>query len=199
MAVLLATPEIGIDTFLMTGKFMGWPFAFLRLGAALIIAIIAAVAVARASSADSSGPVGPAAVSGPFVDEGQEPVPALTRAARGVDELVEHILPWTVLGLVMAGLVAVAIPEGRLDGLGFFGLDVLVVSVVAIPTYVCAVSATPLAAVLIAKGISPGAVLAGLLLGAGSNVATLGFMRRSFGARATMVGVIALVLSLRPL
>ena len=37
--------------------------------------------------------------------------------------------------------------------------------------------------------------VAGLLLGAGSNVATIAFMRKSFGGRATVVGVVALVVS----
>src|SRR5690606_12369970 len=54
-------------------------------------------------------------------------------------------------------------------------------------------SATPLAAVLIAKGLSPGAALVGLLLGPATNLATLGFMRASFGARATWGASIAAV------
>lgn len=58
---------------------------------------------------------------------------------------------------------------------------------------VCAASATPLAAVLIAKGLSPGAVLVGLLLGPPTNVATLAFVRTTYGIRATALCLSAVV------
>ena len=57
----------------------------------------------------------------------------------------------------------------------------------------CASSATPLAAVLIAKGVSPGAVLSGLLLGPATNIATLAWLRKAFGKRATIWGSIGLL------
>src|SRR5262249_41117328 len=63
----------------------------------------------------------------------------------------------------------------------------------AVPSYVCASSATPMAAVLIAKGLSPGAALAGLLLGPATNLATVAWLRRSFGARAAWFGISGLV------
>ena len=65
------------------------------------------------------------------------------------------------------------------------GADIFVVTLLAVPSYVCASSATPLAAVLLAKGISPGAVLCGLLLGPATNLATLAWLRRAYGPRAT--------------
>src|SRR5690606_18496796 len=65
-------------------------------------------------------------------------------------------------------------------------VQLLVVSLVAIPSYICAPSATPLAAVLIAKGLSPGVVLVALLLGPVTNVVTLFFLRRGYGLRATI-------------
>jgi hypothetical protein len=41
--------------------------------------------------------------------------------------------------------------------------------------------------------MSPGAALAGLLLGPATNVATVGFLRQHFGGRATLVGLAGLI------
>lgn len=195
MAVLIATPEIGVDTFIMTGQFFGWELAVVRAAAAIAVAIVAALVVsamvvprapARASAdADETGPF--------RLDSAGDPEPALRRALAGIVDLAEHILPWTIVGIAAAGFVAAMVPEGRLDGLAHTGLDIVVISLIAVPAYVCAVSATPLAAVLVAKGVSTGAVVAGLLLGAATNVATIGFLRRTFGMRATIVGLVSLV------
>ena len=78
--------------------------------------------------------------------------------------------------------------------MGGTGLDVLLMALVAVPTYVCASSATPLAAVLWAKGLSPGAALVGLLLGPATNVATIGFLRGAYGKRATTWTLAVMVL-----
>ena len=94
---------------------------------------------------------------------------------------------------VAAAYVEAMLPLDSLEALGAGGLDIVVVSLVAVPSYVCAGSATPLAATLLAKGLSPGAVLAGLLLGPATNVATLGFLRAAYGLRATVAGLVATV------
>jgi len=129
-------------------------------------------------------------------DEHQHAAPPEGRIRRflhSLDELVEHTGPWILIGLVAAAYVTVLVPSGALGELPW-GVDIVLVTLVAIPTYVCAVSATPLAAVLVLKGLSPGAALAGLLLGPATNVATLGFMRQIFGRRATLLGLGAAVL-----
>ena len=90
--------------------------------------------------------------------------------------------------------VQATLPTGAAADLARSGLDILVVSAVAMPSYVCAASATPLAAVLLAKGFSSGAVLAGLLLGPATNVATIGFLRAAFGTRAALVTLGGLIL-----
>jgi hypothetical protein len=70
---------------------------------------------------------------------------------------------------------------------------VLIVALVAMPMYVCAASTTPMAAVLLAKGVSPGAVLVGMLLGPATNVATVGVLGRAYGGKATFVGIVVIL------
>src|SRR5690606_13077070 len=155
------------------------------LVAAVLLAMIAALAVHRAAPAPVSHVCGglPGDARGTFA----------RRFFASFDELLVHIAPWTAVGLVAAAYVQATLGEGSLTAFGVYGLDFLVVTLIAVPSYVCAAAATPLAAVLLAKGMSPGAVLVGLLLGPATNVATIGFLRASYGLRAAVVGVGALV------
>lgn len=107
------------------------------------------------------------------------------RFGRALFELIEHSGPWMALGLVAAAYVDALLPAAGLSTLPV-GVDLLVVTVVSIPAYVCASSATPLAAVLVMKGLSPGAAMVGLLLGPATNLATLGFLQKRYGLRATI-------------
>jgi len=77
----------------------------------------------------------------------------------------------------------------------------MVFALLGLPLYVCASASTPLVAVLVAAGVSPGAGLALLLTGPATNVATLGILTRMHG-RSFAVGfavtmtVVAVVLGL---
>lgn len=106
---------------------------------------------------------------------------------------------WTLIGLIAAAYLQAALADGALGAIGKSGLDLLIVTLLAVPSYMCAASAMPLAAVLLAKGMSPGAVLCGLLLGPATNVTTLAWLRRRFGARATWCSVAALIATTWPL
>ncbi|MDH5676381.1 MAG: permease [Myxococcales bacterium] len=189
VAFLLSTPELGVETFALTVRFLGWPFALLRLAGALLVAVVAALLLARFASASAQlEPVAASCGAGcdsdcPFGSGEPRPLPA--QILGHFDDLLYHIGAWTLLGLLAAAYVQAALSEEALAGIGQSGLDVLVISALAIPSYVCASSATPLAAVLLAKGVSPGAVLAGLLLGPATNLATVAWLRKSFGAHAT--------------
>jgi uncharacterized membrane protein YraQ (UPF0718 family) len=193
VAFLLSTPELGIETFALTVRFLGWPFAIVRLVAAVLVAIVGAMALALALGKDNND-TEPQSVM-PFAEEPGSDRPLALRLLAHFEELLYHVGPWTVVGLIAAAYLQAVLPDGAMGGMSELGLDVIVITAVAVPSYVCAASATPLAAVLLAKGLSPGAVLAGLLLGPATNIATVGWLRRSFGTRATAWGIGALVVA----
>jgi HflK protein len=94
------------------------------------------------------------------------------------DDLVGQLL----LGILIAGIVTALLPN--LAFLHFVRGSVwgyLIMLAVGIPTYVCATAATPIAAGLIAGGISPGAALVFLLAGPATNTASLVVLGRNFG------------------
>jgi len=188
VAFVLATPELGVETLLLTGRFLGWEFAVLRLVGAVLVAVMAALVAGRLIGGHDPAP--PLATTDLELHAGES---RLQRGMTQLDYLFVHILPYTMVGLLAAAYVEVALDADALSGLTYGSLDILVVTIVSVPIYVCAASATPLAAVLIAKGLSPGAALVGLLLGPATNLATLGFMRASFGVRATVGATLAAV------
>jgi hypothetical protein len=155
---------------------------------ALLVAFVAAVVVALMVRGE---PVKTDRNEDLVAEQSEGPWP--TRVLAAFDELFQHVGAWMILGVVAAALLEVALPKDAFAELDSTLLQFVVITLVAIPSYVCAPSATPLAAVLLAKGISPGAVLVGLLLGPATNVATIVFLRRWFGTWAAAVGVGAAV------
>ncbi|MEE3326156.1 MAG: permease [Myxococcota bacterium] len=191
VAFLFATPELGVESFALTVQFLGWPFAIVRLVAAIGVAVIAALVIARHMGGATSVLQSGGEPLGPEPEEGA----SWSRFVHSFDELLHHVGPFTAIGLLAAAYLQAGLPDQAIDTWGKNGLDIFVVSIVAVPSYVCAAAATPLAAVLIAKGFSSGAVLAGLLLGPATNLATVAFLRSAFGPRATWIGLGALILA----
>jgi hypothetical protein len=63
----------------------------------------------------------------------------------------------------------------------------LMMLVIGIPMYICAVASTPIAAGLLLAGVSPGAVLIFLLVGPATNIASFALVRRELGNKVTAV------------
>ena len=108
----------------------------------------------------------------------------------GFGELLDDIAFWLVLGLALAGVLSAVLP----DDLAAFGLGsglwpMLAMLGVGIPLYICASASTPVAAALLAKGLSPGAALVFLLAGPATNAASLVVLARTFGGRFVRIYV----------
>ncbi len=110
-------------------------------------------------------------------------------------ELPGDISKWMLIGILLAGIISYAIPENLIhDYLGGGLSSMLVMLLVGIPLYICATASTPLAASLIAKGMSPGTAFVFLLAGPATNAATITMVARFLGKRSAVlyVGVISL-------
>jgi uncharacterized membrane protein YraQ (UPF0718 family) len=110
-------------------------------------------------------------------------------------ELPGEISKWMLAGIVLAGIISYAIPENYIQNYLGGGIEsMLVMLLVGIPLYICATASTPLAASLIAKGMSPGTAFVFLLAGPATNAATITMVARFLGKRSAVlyVGVISL-------
>ena len=112
-----------------------------------------------------------------------------------VDDLWGDLAGWFFAGLLLAGVIAVIIPqELMVQYLGGGLHSMLIMLLVGIPMYICATASTPVAAALILKGVSPGAALVFLLVGPATNVTSLSVLFGLLGKRATVIYLVILSL-----
>jgi uncharacterized protein len=106
----------------------------------------------------------------------------------GFGEILGDLAGWFVFGIFIAGCISSLVPEsffGGILGSGLFAyLGMLVVS---LPMYVCATVTTPIAAAMVAKGLSPGAALVFLLAGPATNAATITMVAAMLGRRSLVI------------
>jgi HflK protein len=109
-------------------------------------------------------------------------------------QLLDDTGYWIVLGIVLSGLIAAALPPGFFERyLDNEWLAMLVMLLVSIPIYVCASEATPMAAALVLKGLNPGAALVFLLVGPATNIGAMVLLLKFLGARIMAIYLGAIV------
>lgn len=108
-------------------------------------------------------------------------------------DMLDEISIWLTIGIISAGIVAALVPADWVQNLpgGELGAMLLVL-VLSVPLYGCAVESTPVAASLVLKGLSPGAALVLLLAGPASNLTTLVLLKQHFGKRFLAIYLFAI-------
>ena len=96
-----------------------------------------------------------------------------------------------IVGIIIAGVIGAFVPPNYLAGvLGTGILAMLVMMAMGIPVYVCATASVPIAAALIAKGITPGAALVFLMTGPATNAATIATIWKILGKKTAVIYLI---------
>ena len=198
---LIATPESGVDSIAVSYALLDPFLTVIRPIAAFITAVAAGITVGFMPDASHTQNESP-----PLFTAANKPQNRRQSGAGIIDTFIEGVrytftrfwndlAPYFFLGVLIAGLITVAIPdhffEGRL-GSGFISMGLMLL--VSIPLYVCATGSTPIAAALILKGVSPGAALVFLLAGPATNVITLSVVAGTLGKRVVGVYLTAIIL-----
>lgn len=109
-------------------------------------------------------------------------------------EMMEDIGKWLVIGLVIAGLITVCVPDSFFEVFKDNSLlSMLLVLCMAIPMYLCATGSIPIAVALILKGLTPGAGLVLLMAGPACNFASMLVISKVMGRR-TLVTYLASII-----
>jgi len=107
-------------------------------------------------------------------------------------DLLDHLASWLVIGMALSGLIGALIPDGALQNPSLQGFpSMLAMLLIGIPLYVCATSSTPIAAMLILKGLSPGAAMVFLLVGPATNMTTLTVVFKTLGRKSALIYLIS--------
>ncbi len=106
----------------------------------------------------------------------------------GFVTLPRDIGPALLIGLLLAGLLGALVPEhffSRYLGTGLWPM--LLMALIGIPLYICATASVPVAAALLAAGVSPGAALVFLICGPATNAATITTLWKFLGRTAALI------------
>ena len=194
ISFLIATPQTGVDSIIATYSLMGLPFALLRPFVALVTALFGGT---FANYVDRNDDKEDAAAERSCCTKEEKTTFAqkiMTAARYAYIEMMQDIGRWLVLGLVVAGMITVFVPDS------FFSLFVdrpfasmLMVLLFAIPMYLCATGSIPIAVALMLKGLSPGTALVLLMAGPAVNVASLLVIGKVMGSKSLFTYLFSIV------
>jgi HflK protein len=204
VSFLISTPETGVDSISLTYALMDPIMTIFRPVAAVTTAITAGLSVnfLGGSKADQAGAEAPDACcdNGEGHDHGRQ-APAAAEMAAGparanldrtmraiyryaFRDLFDEITYWLVLGIVLSGVIAAALPADIFERyLNDPLAAMLVMLVIGIPLYTCASAATPVMATLVLKGLNPGAALVFLLAGPATSLSSISVIAKFLGVR----------------
>jgi uncharacterized protein len=198
IAFLVATPELELAAVMLTWQLMGGEVALVRAGMAAVLALTVGILVAS-----FAGPR-PSRTKATASTETEESCCAQPTAATsgigarlkaafqfGYGPAVDSTATWILTGLLLSAMLMPYVDRDWIAALPT-GIDVPIAALIGLPLYVCATGSTPLAAMLLVQGLSPGAVLALLLTGPATNVTTFGVLAKLHGSRTALVFAIAM-------
>lgn len=183
-AFLLSTPQTGVDSIVVTFSMLGPVFAIFRPVAAFVSGVIGGSAVEWLGDGGANEAPAP---------QCEEACCHPTHAESTVRRVLNYafvVLPRDLakpllVGLLVAGAVSAWVPSGYLPEHVGAGLPMmLAMLLMGIPVYICATASIPIAAALMVKGVSPGAVLVLLMTGPATNAATIATVWKTLGRRA---------------
>ncbi len=190
ISFLISTPTSGVDSIFATYSLLGGVFAVARVAASFVLGLVAGVVTGLGGDegAGAQGTASPPAAA--------EPGPPVRRAmVYGFGDLLGGMARSLAVGTLLGGAIAYFIPPALIERtIGDGLIAYLALMAFGIPLYVCASGSIPLAAALLAKGISPGAALVFLIAGPATNAATVAVISKLLGRRALVIflGVIGL-------
>jgi len=197
VSFLVSTPETGVDSMAVTYALINPAMTVLRPVSAFLSAAVAGLAVDKWGGREAGARNGHETDCQVCGDHDCETEHQWTGRLRGsiryiANDFFPDIANWLLLGLIISGIVAALLPADFLTGVP--GSAQLFLAVAAgVPIYICASASTPIAAALMAKGVSPGAALVFLLVGPATNLASLLVVGRRMGKRTAAIYLLSLV------
>ena len=181
VSFLISTPQTGVDSILATFSLMGLPFAIIRPLAALVTGITGGLITSVATKNETD--------TRTFQEQTEKRKSFSQKVGDvfryGFVDFIQDISKWLVIGLVLAAVISALIPNEFFELLNMPPIvQMLLILVVSIPLYICATGSIPLAAILILKGISPGAAFVLLMAGPATNAATITMIGKVLGRKS---------------
>jgi uncharacterized membrane protein YraQ (UPF0718 family)/copper chaperone CopZ len=191
VSFLISTPQTGIDSITPTIGMLGPVFGIFRPLWAFLSGIVGGLAtnlfVNNSNETFEDKEIKSCCSSGSCSTEipQKKTVKELFRYA--FVEFLDDISPQLVVGIVLAALIALFVPEDFFQtyGQGFTGMFLIILF--GLPLYVCATGSIPIAISLMLKGFSPGAAFVFLTVGPATNIATISMVMKALGVKVMLI------------
>ena len=192
VSFLISTPQTGVDSIMATYALLGLPLAIIRPIIALITGVVGGVVTNIFTKNNVSPSTTMESGTSKPVTKNQNKLTKMLHYA--FVEFLQDISKWLIIGLLLAALMAVLIPDDFFTTyLGNEYVSMLIVLIASIPLYVCATGSVPIAAVLLMKGLSPGAAIVFLMAGPATNAATITVIGKVLGRNTLISYLISII------
>jgi len=194
VSFLISTPQTGMDSIMVTYSLLGLPMAIIKPIIALFTGFYGGF-LTNILSKDRQKELEKSKLKEDISNNDKTVNRSLIGMLRyAFVEFLEDIAKWLVIGLLIAALIDVLIPDSFFTAyLGNEYLEMFLILVAAIPLYVCATGSIPIAAILMLKGLSPGAAIIFLMAGPATNAATMTVIGKIFGRRTLLIYLLAII------
>ena len=193
LSFMISTPETGIDSMFLSYALLDPLMTVFRPVAAMVMAIVAGVSENIFGKKDKPAP-GPKEEKCVFCEEKEyeHKHTFFSKFNHSMEyafvDLLGDIAPWLTLGIIIGGAISYFTPAGIIEKyLGYGWPAMFLMLLIGVPLYICASASTPIAAALIAKGMSPGVALVFLLSGPATNTAGIITIAKFLGKRSVVI------------
>ncbi|MFO7671369.1 MAG: SO_0444 family Cu/Zn efflux transporter [Bacteroidales bacterium] len=196
ISFLISTPQTGVDSILATYAMLGLPLAIIRPVVALFTGVGGGLLANRADRiSDGRRNAERDEQKKTTIITEQQPERSVKELFRyGFVELLQDISKWLIIGMLVAALLSLLIPADFFTrSISNEYLSMLMMLLASVPLYICATGSIPIAAVLIMKGLAPGAALVLLMAGPATNIATMAVIGNSMGKRSLWIYLVSII------
>lgn len=191
MSFITSTPQTGVESFMLAGGTLGWPFALVKALFAFFMGVIVGGLLPKEQ------------VSGKSTDQKI----ASDRNWKsmlhfGFMELPKTLFKPYLMGLVISAVLIQWIDPGTLSNyIGHGWMETIAILFFSVPLYLCATASIPFGIALLHQGMSLGGVAVFLVAGPATNLISLMMIQKTMGKKAVLIylGVIisgAVILSM---
>jgi uncharacterized membrane protein YraQ (UPF0718 family)/copper chaperone CopZ len=193
VSFLISTPQTGIDSIFVTYSMLGLPFAIIRPIVAFVTGLFGGIVTRKIDPENSEKVINNKDYEDEIPDGFYPKIKEMFRYS--FLDFLQDISNWLVIGLLIAAFISVLVPDDFFaDKIPNDFLGMLAILVVSIPVYICATASVPVAAVLMLKGLSPGAALVLLMAGPATNAATITMIGKVMGKKS-LIGYLGAIIT----
>lgn len=198
VSFLISAPTIGVDSIIATYSLLGLVFAAIRPLCTIFSGLFAGIIVNKYDDKHKIYEEKDNYICN-ICEKKEMPSHSIYERVKsiiryGFFELVEDTGKWILIGIIIGAVISAFIPSSIVSkylGNSLYSYPVMLL--IGIPLYICASASIPIAASLIAKGISPGAGLVFLVTGPATSSSTMTFVFKKLGKRNFFIYLFSII------